>query len=89
MSTQTVVIREGESVYMSVAAFSKYIGIGQTNVRQFVRDGMPHLRVGQGIRIHRADAEAWLRSRAKVNTVSQSRRARSSASATPVLASAS
>jgi excisionase family DNA binding protein len=61
--------------YMTVAEFAARIGTSEGTVREFCKEGMPHLRPRPRLtRIHVAQAEEWLRARAATVYVAEAAR---------------
>lgn len=40
---------------------AKYFGVSESTVRRWVKDGMPHERVGGVLRFKMSECEAWFR----------------------------
>ena len=49
---------------LSVSEAGTYLAVSSDTVRRLIRDGaVPHVRVGNSIRLHKADLDTYLRDR--------------------------
>ena len=56
-TAQTVI----QSVVLSIPHAGAYLGVSPDTMRRLIRDGkIPHARIGNSIRIRRADLDAYL-----------------------------
>lgn len=59
--------------YMSLKELSEYSRLHSNLLRSWVKEGMPHFRIGRRIRVKRSEFDAWMEKKFRTNGTAKDR----------------